>query len=213
MLKRSQSYEEEKVNTLTHGIGIIFALVAIFPLLGKADKMASFTADMSVLIFGFGMLAVYTSSTLYHAIQNPLYKKKLHICDHVSIYFLIGGTYAPIVQHYVDSETAAIFLTVQWGIILLGAILKLFFTGKYEKASLFVYISLGWSLIFLVKPLSDNMPFDVFKWVLIGGLSYTTGVFFYRMDERKYAHAVWHLFVLLGTVAHYIAIYKMYDAL
>ena len=211
MSHRSQTLPEEKVNTLTHGMGVLFTLIAIPILLEKSSKIRGYDANLGTIMFGLGMLAVYLSSTLYHATQTIKHKKRLHICDHVSIYFLIGGSYVPFVQAYTDNFTATIFLSIQWTIILIGAVLKLFFLGKNEKISLLVYIVLGWSAIFLFKPFSANMPAEVFKWILIGGFSYSIGVFFYRWDKQKYAHAIWHLFVLGGTVAHYIAIWKIGD--
>ncbi len=211
MSHRSQTLPEEVINALTHGLGVVFALVSIPILLEKTRKMGEFMPILAIFIFGLGMFAVYLSSTLYHAVQSPKLKQRLHVCDHVSIFFLIGGTYVPFIVQYADAQTATIFLSLQWFIILIAAVLKLFFIGKYENASLFVYIFLGWSVIFLVKPFSATMPFDVFKWILIGGLSYSIGVFFYRWDKQKYAHAVWHLFVLGGTVAHYVAIWKIGD--
>jgi hemolysin III len=158
-----------------------------------------------------GMIAVYLSSTLYHAVQKSKLKNRLHVCDHVSIYFLIGGSYVPFVMAYTDSKTATVFFTIQWAIILIGAVLKLFFLGKNEKISLLVYIVLGLSAVFVFTPFRLNMPLEVFKWIAIGWLSYGTGVFFYRWTQQKYAHAIWHLFVLGGTVAHYIAIWKISD--
>ena len=211
MNHRSQTLPEEIVNAFTHGLGVVFALVSIPILLEKTNKMGGFLPYLAVLAFGAGMLAVYLSSTLYHAVQSPRLKQQLHVCDHVSIFFLIGGSYVPFIVQYADAQTATIFLSLQWFIIGVAAVLKLFFIGKYEKISLFVYIFLGWSVVFLVKPFSATMPFEVFKWILIGGLSYSIGVFFYRWHEQKYAHAVWHLFVLGGTVAHYIAIWKISD--
>jgi hemolysin III len=211
MSHRSQTLPEEKINALTHGVGVLFTLVAIPFLWQKMGKISDYNAHLGTIMFGLGMLAVYLSSTLYHAIQkNPL-KKRLHVCDHVSIYFLIGGSYVPFVQAYTDAQTALIFLSIQWSIILIGAVLKLFFLGKNEKISLLVYIVLGWSALFLFTPFSANMPVEVFKWILIGGFSYSIGVFFYRWNQQKYAHAVWHLFVLGGTVAHFIAIWKIGD--
>jgi hemolysin III len=211
MAHRSQTLLEEIVNATTHGLGVVFALVSMPFLLEKARKMGELMPVLAVSVFGIGMLAVYLSSTLYHAIQSPKLKQRLHVCDHVSIFFLIGGSYVPFVVQYADAPTATIFLSLQWLVILIAAVLKLFFIGKYENVSLFVYVFLGWSVVFLVKPFSATMPFDVFKWILIGGLSYSIGVFFYRWDKQKYAHAVWHLFVLGGTVAHYVAIWKISD--
>jgi hemolysin III len=211
MSHRSQTKEEEVVNAITHGLGVVFTFIAIPFLLVKPSKASEYNASLGIIMFGLGMLAVYLSSTLYHATETIKLKKRLHICDHVSIYFLIGGSYVPFVQAYTDTLTATIFLSIQWTIIIIGAVLKLFFLGKNEKISLLVYIVLGWSAIFLFKPFSANMPAEVFKWILIGGISYSIGVVFYRWHNQKYAHAVWHLFVLGGTVAHYIAIWKISD--
>ena len=211
MSHRSQTLPEEVVNAFTHGLGVVFALVSMPYLVEKSRKMGEFMPVLAVLIFGIGMLAVYVSSTLYHSIQSPKLKQRLHVCDHVSIFFLIGGSYVPFVVAYADARTATIFLSLQWFIILVAAVLKLFFIGKYENVSLFVYVFLGWSVVFLVKPFSATMPFDVFKWILIGGLSYSIGVFFYRWKKQKYAHAVWHLLVLGGTMAHFVAIWKIND--
>lgn len=211
MSHRSQTLPEEKINAITHGLGVLFALVAIPVLFGKMRGIEAYNANLGTIMFGLGMFAVYLSSTFYHATQTVKLKKRLHICDHVSIYFLIGGSYVPFVQAYTDAQTALIFLSIQWAIIIIGAVLKLFFLGKNEKISLLVYIVLGWSALFLFTPFSKNMPAEVFKWILIGGFSYSIGVFFYRWDKQKYAHAVWHLFVLGGTIAHYIAIFKISD--
>jgi hemolysin III len=209
MSHRTQTLPEEKINAITHGLGVVFAIIATPLLWDKASKSPAFDTHLGILMFGFGMLAVYLSSTIYHATRAGKLKNRLHICDHVSIFFLIGGSYVPFVQAYTDDNTALLFLSAQWTVIVIGAILKLFFTGRYEKFSLFTYIFLGWSAFFLFVPFMANMPFPVFKWVLIGGVSYSIGVFFYRWDKQKYAHAVWHLFVLGGTVAHYIAIWKI----
>jgi hemolysin III len=210
-IRRSQTPKEEIINTITHGLGVLFTLIAVPILLNKIDYTTSKNGYYAALMFGFGMLAVYLSSSLYHASRSPKLKQRLHICDHASIFLLIGGSYAPFVERYTDATTAVIFLITQWLIIGMGVGLKLFFTGKYEKASLFAYLFLGWSAFFLFKSFVANMPFEVFKWVLIGGLSYTIGVIFYRWDKQKYAHAIWHLFVLGGTLAHFMAIWKIND--
>ncbi len=205
MAHRTQTLPEERLNAISHGLGIVLTLVAMPFLLKKASDSGVWGMYIANLLFGIGMMAVYVSSTLYHAIQTPKLKNTLHICDHASIFLLLGGSYAPFVQHYCDAQTATIFLSCQWIVIVAGVIFKLFFTGKYDKASLFVYVFLGWSAVFLIKPFMANMPFHVFQWVLAGGLSYTTGVFFYRWDRQKYAHLIWHIFVLGGTFAHCMA--------
>jgi hemolysin III len=209
MKHRNQTIEEERVNAITHGLGIVLTIVTIPHLLAKASVNGNMSAYGSIVLFGIGMMAVYVSSALYHAMQEPKLKNRFHICDHASIFLLIGGSYAPFVQQYCDTQTAIIFLTAQWFIIITGMVFKLFFTGRYDKASLFAYLFLGWSAVFLVKPFMANMPFHVFQWVLVGGLSYTIGVLFYRWDKQKYAHVVWHIFVLGGTMAHCWAVWLM----
>jgi hemolysin III len=211
MNNREQTLREEIINAITHGFGIVFTLCGIPLLLQKAYVTGSLSAYYAVLIFGIAMFAVYFFSTLYHSVQSPKLKNKLNICDQISIFILIGGSYLPFVLQYTDTQTATIFLMAQWLIILIGALLKLFFIKKYEKALLFVYVFLGWSVVFLVKPFSQTMPFEVVKWILLGCGSYSIGVFFYRWKKQKYAHAIWHLFVLVGTICHYWAAYKMYE--
>jgi hemolysin III len=209
MSNRIQTLPEEKANTITHGLGVVFALIATPFLLEQSNKSTIYDTHFGVLMFGFGMFAVYLSSTLYHGIHTPKLKEKLLICDYISIFFLIGGSYLPFVQAYTSPQTATLFLTAQWTAILVGSIIKLFFAKKYEKYSLLTYVFLGWSAFFLFKPFMETMPFEVFKWVLLGGLSYSVGVGFYMWDKQKYAHAVWHVCVLGGTLAHYIAIWKI----
>lgn len=211
MNNREQTLREEIVNAITHGLGVVFAVIAIPLLLEKTYVIDSFCAYYAVLVFGIGMLAVYSFSTLYHSVQSPKLKNKLNICDQVSIFVLIGGSYLPFVVQYADTRTATIFLIAQWFVILIGALLKLFFIRKYEKALLLVYVFLGWSVVFLVKPFSQTMPFEVIKWIVIGCVSYSIGVFFYRWKKQKYAHAIWHLLVLGGTICHYWAVYTMYE--
>ena len=161
MSHRTQTLPEEKVNAITHGLGVVFAVIATPILLEKASKNAAFDIRLGILMFSLGMLAVYLSSTLYHATRASKLKNRLHICDHVSIFFLIGGSYVPFVQAYTDDTTAQLFLAAQWTVIVIGAILKLFFTGRYEKFSLFTYIFLGWSAFFLFIPFMANMPFPI----------------------------------------------------
>jgi hemolysin III len=211
MKERLQTLEEEIVNAITHGVGVLLGIAFLPFLLEKVEKNNDSLLYLAVCLFGFGIFAVYISSTLYHAVQEKNLKRKLNICDHICIFFLLGGSYAPFVQYYCEPETAKFFLIVQWSMISIGAVLKLFFTGKYEKASVILYIFLGWMAVFLAKPFYEKMPLEVFKWVLTGGLSYTIGVFFYRWDSQKYAHAIWHLFVLGGTATHFFAIWKMLD--
>lgn len=208
MKYRDQTPEEEIANTLTHGAGLVACLLAAPFLLVRAMATGNSSLVVGVLIFSLGMVAVYFSSTLYHAARSPRLKLRAHVLDHVSIFFLIGGTYAPVILRYTPAETAFTFLAVQWTIILAGVIFKLFFTGRYDWFSVLVYLFLGWMLLFVRQDISETMPDEVFAWILAGGFAYSLGIVFYRMRRVKYAHSVWHCLVLAGTAFHFTAIYK-----
>ncbi len=211
MSARSQTLIEEKVNVLTHGFGVLISLALIYFLFDKVIAAGDIIMLYGISIFAFGLLAVYVSSTVYHAIQHPGYKRKANVIDHISIFLLIGGTYAPIILRFVPTATALVFLTAQWLIILTGVILKLFYTGRYEKISVALYVSLGWMLVFVIKPLIATMPVNIFFWIIAGGFCYTGGIVFYLSNHRKHAHNIWHCFVLAGTILHFIAVYKSID--
>ncbi len=211
MAYRVQTSLEEKLNAISHGIGMLLVLIAMPFLIIKAVQQQGFLMVWGVSIFSFGMLAVYLSSTIYHSITNPGLKRTANIIDHISIFFLIGGTYTPVILHYLPGNTAVIFLAIQWSIIFAGVILKLFYTGRYEWLSVTLYVCLGWMLVFVIKPLSLTMPSSIFYWIIAGGVAYTVGVIFYVLENRKHAHNIWHLFVLAGTVLHFVAIYKSLD--
>ena len=128
----------------------------------------------------------------------------------IGIFLLIGGTYTPIIFRYVPFNEAVFFMSTMWGIILLGIVFKLFFTGRLEWLSISLYVFLGWMLVFVAKPISQTMPLEVFMWILYGSFAYMIGIFFYRWRSKKYSHAVWHCLTLSGTMAHFIAIYKSF---
>ena len=203
-----QSRQEEVANTATHALGVILILV-FFPLLLKvAMDKGSNGMLWSLGVFGFGMLMAYLASTLYHLVEDSNVKSKMRIWDHIGIFLLIGGTYTPVVCRYTDSRTAVIFLTVMWSLIAIGSVLKVFHTGKYDRLSTFIYLFLGWMVVFIIKPVRENMPFEIFMWILAGGMAYTLGVIFYKWRSLKYQHSIWHLFVLAGTALQFVAVYK-----
>lgn len=203
-----QNKKEELANTVTHAIGFLMALVLVPMLVYRAYSKVNFTIVYASLVFSFGFLMAYLSSTLYHMVQQPNAKKALRVWDHISIFFLIGGTYTPIICMYTDSQTTALFLSVMWFLIIVGSLLKLFFTGRYDKVSTAIYILLGWMAIVVIKSLMANMPLSIFGWILGGGLAYTFGIIFYKWRSLTYQHSIWHVFVLAGTLLQYVAIYK-----
>ena len=208
MARRIQTLQEEIANALTHGLGIIFCLVAIPVMVICAMHTSNAAMVWAVGIFGFGMLMVYSSSTLYHYAKNAETKRVLRIWDHISIFILIAGSYTPMVIKYTDFKTSVVFLSVMWGIVALGTLMKIFFTGRFNLLSTILYLAMGWMAVFIIKPITANMPPQVFYLVIATGLAYTVGVIFYLWHKLQYHHAIWHLFVLTGTVTHFFAVYN-----
>ena len=198
----NQTKKEEYWNTLTHFIGIILSIIGL-PLLILANKNLSSFSLFSILFFEFGLLFVYTSSTLYHYVESVKIKNKLRTLDHVSIFYLIAGSYAPVCLITLYNHSGIeIFITVL-GIMLTGTFFKIFHTGKYEKFSLFLYLLMGWLIIFKINTLFELISFNGLMLIIASGLLYTFGTFFYS-SKRKYSHAIWHLFVLGGSTTHYL---------
>ncbi|MBT5493612.1 MAG: hemolysin III family protein, partial [Flavobacteriaceae bacterium] len=166
------------------------------------NNLSSFSLA-SILFFEFGLLFVYISSTLYHYVENVELKKKLRTLDHISIFYLIAGSYAPLclITLYNDSGIG-VFVAVL-AIMFIGTFFKLFYTGKHEKFSLFLYLAMGWLIIFKINTLIDLIEFNGLALIVTSGLLYTFGTFFYSSKTIKYSHAIWHLFVLGGSATHF----------
>lgn len=207
--KRTQSPTEELANAWTHGVGLVAGIIAIPFLLNQAFSSTKEWAMLGAFTFGLGLLMVYGFSTAYHATVNPEKKSKLQIMDHVSIYFLIAGSYTPMILAILKKETALIFLGIIWGSVLVGTFFKLFFTGKFKTLSVIIYLTMGWLAVFFIQDLIEKISWDTLIWIGIGGMSYTIGVYFYIKSEKLYYHAIWHLFVLAGTSAHFVAVYQL----
>ncbi|WP_111672567.1 PAQR family membrane homeostasis protein TrhA [Algoriphagus litoralis] len=207
--KRIQTPEEERANAWSHGIGLILGLVGIPFLLSKALSQNETEAIIGALAFSLGILLVYGFSTLYHAAKTASKKARLQVLDHVSIYFLIAGSYTPMVLAILKPEKAIIFLSIIWGSVLIGTFFKLFFTKKFKTLSLIIYLTMGWLAVFFFSELIEKLAFETLFWIGAGGLSYTVGVFFYVKSQKQYYHAIWHLFVLAGTAAHYVAVFQI----
>lgn len=207
MARREQTRKEEIANAITHLIGILLSLVAIPFLFVRYISEDDIIGLLSVLAFIVGMLMVYTFSTLYHITKPSRLKNILNKMDHISIFFLIAGTYTPLIIRYMDAQFSTIFLSVLWGIVLLGIIFKIFLINRLRWFSVALYLLMGWMFIFIIKPMLANMPVSVLWWILAGGISYSLGVYFYIKSSKPYFHTIWHLFVLAGTVFHFISIW------
>lgn len=202
------STEEEKLNVLTHAFGLVLSLIAFPFLLIRANQIGSWLEIISFGTFGVSMIVLYAASTFYHNSRNEIRRKKLNIFDHASIYVLIAGTYTPLVLVTLNGKTGWILFGITWGFALVGVILKLFFTGKYDLVSTIMYVLMGWIIIFAIKPLIANLATAGLYWLFVGGISYTIGAVLYKWERLKYNHAIFHVFVLLGTFCHFVTIYK-----
>lgn len=209
MPKRPQTLQEEVVNALTHGFGLIAGLIGIFFLLGKAIRLDQVKPLLGAMLFSLGIIMVYSFSTAYHATKNSRKKAKLQILDHVSIYFLIAGSYTPMILAILKTDKAILFLSIIWGSVLIGTVFKIFFTRKFKTLSVVLYLTMGWLALFFLNDLLEKVPYDTLFWIGTGGASYTLGVIFYVKSERLFFHAIWHLFALAGTTAHFLAVYQL----
>ncbi|HHD2751915.1 TPA: hemolysin III family protein [Clostridium perfringens] len=198
---------EEIANAITHGIGAVLAVVGAVLLIvfsalsGDVYKIISFT------IFGVTLVILYLGSTLYHSIPNKKAKRVFRIIDHSSIYLLIAGTYTPYVLVCLrdNKKVMAIFIMI-WIFTILGIAFKAFFINKFEKLSTLLYIFMGWAILFVVKDVWKAVPHMAILWLVIGGLFYTLGCIFFVLDRMPYNHAIWHLFVIGGSVSHFFSV-------
>ncbi len=199
----------EIANSITHGIGIIFGIAALPVLSAIAANKDHSIAVVGAAIFGFSFLLVFTFSTLYHAFQNPAVKKVLHVFDHISIYFLIAGTYTPFLLNYMMNATGITMLSVLWGLTIIGTLFKVFYTGRFNFISTIVYVGMGWILVFSGRQFFVAIPTPVLTMIIIGGVLYTLGTIFYLWEKMYYHHVIWHLFVLAAAICHYVAVLLM----
>lgn len=202
----SKYKKEELLNTISHGLGILLGIIGFFLLLKKSSDKSNF-AVLGIYIYSFSIILLYSASTLYHAIAKPSVKKKFRILDHISIYFLIAGTYTPVALITLVNGNGWLIFAIVWGIALFGAILKLFFTGKYEILSLLLYLVMGWLIVFDFSSLMDATSASGIKLLMLGGAFYTLGILFYAIKKIPYNHFIWHLFVLGGSISHWFFIY------
>jgi hemolysin III len=198
---------EEKLNIISHAIGILLSIAATSLLVTFASLEGDAWQVVSVSIFGASMILLYTASTCYHSAKNLKTRKRLKVFDHAAIYALIAGTYTPFTLVTLRGVTGWVLFGISWGLALTGIILKLFFTGKYTILSTLMYVFMGWIIIFALKPLLKNLPADGLRWLFIGGACYTIGAVLYSIKKIKFNHAIFHFFVLAGSFCHFMAVF------
>jgi len=158
-------------------------------------------------IFGASLIILYAASAFYHSAEKPELRSRLKIIDHASIYILIAGSYTPFTLVTLDGKIGWIVFGTSWGLALTGIVLKLFFTGKYNLISTIMYVLLGWVIVFAIKPLISNLPLKGLIWLFAGGMSYTIGAVLYSIKKIKYNHALFHMFVLMGSFCHFMSVF------
>jgi len=196
---------EELWNVLTHFFGLIMSIIGI-PFLFYFDNNITALSSVSVILFSFGLLLVYSSSSIYHFVISTDLKKRLQVLDHISIYYLILGSYAPVCLITLYDYSGIIIFIVVLTLSVIGTLKKLFYTGKYESISLILYLTMGWLIIFDINSLFNLIDFNAKLLIILGGVFYTFGIIFYAFDKIKYFHSIWHLFVLTGSVLHYFMV-------
>ena len=196
---------EELWNVLTHFFGLIMSIIGI-PFLFYFDNNITALSSVSVILFSFGLLLVYSSSSIYHFVISTDLKKRLQVLDHISIYYLILGSYAPVCLITLYDYSGIIIFIVVLTLSVIGTLKKLFYTGKYESISLILYLTMGWLIIFDINSLFNLIDFNAKLLIILGGVSYTFGTIFYAFDKIKYFHSIWHLFALVGSVSHYFVV-------
>ncbi len=199
--------KKEIANAITHGIGFITFATLIPLLFVKASHYEVNYKIVGLIFFAIGLVAVYASSTIYHAIMNEKAKYVLRIADHISIYYLIAGTYTALLMQTIPFEKIKWFIVILWSIVLIGTVKKLFLTGKYDTVSTLLYIFMGCMGLFEINMIMQFTSSITQLFMLIGGLCYLFGVIFYAWKKFTYHHAVWHVFVLAGSIMHFFGVW------
>lgn len=205
---RFYSQSEEFLNVITHAAGLALSMLGLFLLILKALTYDSGKLLLSFIIFGTSLILLYAASTLYHSTRDIRKRFTFKMFDHIAIFILIAGTYTPFALVTLQGRTGWIILGVVWAIALFGTVLKLFFTGRFKILSTLLYVAMGWVIIFAIEPLMANLSSQGLWWLLGGGLAYTIGAVVYSLGRIQFNHAIFHIFVLLGSYCHFIAIYS-----
>jgi hemolysin III len=204
---KTYSLFEERINILSHAGGLVFSVAALVLMVVRASLYGDAWHIVSVAIFGASLILLYAASTLYHSAKDPVVRSRLRVFDHATIYVLIAGTYTPFTLITLHGSTGWIVFAVSWSMAIGGVVLKLFYTGKYNVLSTLMYVVMGWIIVFAIKPLINNLSAEGLAWLFAGGIAYTVGAVLYSIKRIKFNHAIFHLFVLLGSFCHFVAVF------
>ena len=193
-------------SALTHGLGALASVGAAVVLISQAPPPGDPWKIVSSSIFGASLIALYLASTLYHAVREPTLKARMKVVDHATIYLLIAGTYTPFTLVGLRGGWGWSLFGVIWGLAAAGVVFKIFLMGRFPRLSTAIYVAMGWLVLIAVVPMVQKLSPQTIGWLVAGGVSYTAGTGFYHARRFPYAHAVWHLFVLMGSGCHVLAV-------
>jgi len=211
LLTKRYTLKEEIANSISHGLGVVFSIVALTILLVYSISKSDVTATVAFSIYGASGIFLYLASTLYHSFRIEGVKRILRVFDHSSIYLYIAGCYTPIALLGMEGGWRIGIIVSVWLIAVGGITFKIITyksMEKYKRYSLGIYLAMGWLAVATIKPLLENLPLSFLMYLLAGGLVYTIGTIFYAFKKIPFNHAIWHLFVLAGTVVHFLGIFK-----
>jgi hemolysin III len=198
---------EDIANGITHGIAAALSIAGMSLLVTLAALKGDPWRIVALSIYGGTLVALYLTSTLYHSIRYPGVRRIFRRLDHAVIYLLIAGTYTPFTLVLCRGDWGWLLFGLTWGIALLGVIMTAFFMGRFEALSIVLYVALGWMAVFFLKPVIQSVPLTAIIWMAVGGLFYTVGLAFYAWERLPFNHAIWHLFVVAGSVAHFFVVF------
>jgi hemolysin III len=200
------SIPEEIVNGITHGIGALLSVAALTALCILAQLYGDSWQLISAIVFGISLTLLYLSSTLYHAIQHPKAKSVFHVIDHAMIYLLIAGTYTPFLLVPLRGTLGFTFFAIIWTLAVIGVMTKLFAFKKVKWLGVATYVAMGWLAVLFMRQLLAQVPTTAVIWLVAGGITYTLGCIFYMWRKLPFNHGIWHLFVLGGSLCHFVAV-------
>jgi len=204
--ERPQTLGEEIANSVSHGIGLLAALIAFPILVGSAFKRGDLAGIAGAVVFATTMVLLYVASTLFHALPPNRAKRVFQILDHSAIYLLIAGTYTPFTLGVLRGVWGWTLFGLVWGLAVVGTVFKAFGGVRYTTFSTWVYLAMGWLVLIAIEPVWTLVPKWGLFWLVSGGIAYTAGTVFFMAERIPYFHFVWHLFVILGTICHFIAV-------
>jgi hemolysin III len=199
-------HREEIANALTHGIGVVLAVGGGAALITLTAVSAGAREIVGVAVFSAALILLYSASTAYHCARDPRTRFRMKILDHCAIFLLIAGTYTPFTIAAIRGTWGWVLFGVIWGLALFGILFKLFFTGRYAYLSTATYIGMGWLVVIAFVPLTQALTPLALFWLIAGGILYTAGTLFYHNKRVPYSHAIWHLFVLGGSLCHFTSV-------